>query len=397
MLRLSGLIILKSPQEMDSSSSEIGYTIGALFALIFSKPFLTEINPRNIDAHCVLLQGSNQSFRNSSSTDTTDTKLFQGAYWLSILPISFSILGFGILTAYKRCQPANFQITENQANLNSGKCNSWKMILLYALITVYMLFYHGNRSIFTFLLFSYAVLGPVKEDFTVGKALFLNGLFWTFYLTGIASMILLTKVIKRTEKHLVIYISKAAGCLIMAVVFILTKDIYGLELTTLVYGLSLGGLIMFIETIAKQQHIVADKLMSKMNFLSIASSMAIFPYMSLTLIHNYDWPGMTFIILGTSLGLLVVCALLVFFPFNLQRELMSLQYQHLRQGQQEDNGEKLHKEIKRLLGSATDPESGYQTTDDEVVFDKKRTKNDYETTDEKVVQTKVKKNRALVI
>eukprot|EP00112_Aurelia_sp_Birch-Aquarium-sp1_P008559 Seg1946.9 transcript_id=Seg1946.9/GoldUCD/mRNA.D3Y31 product="hypothetical protein" protein_id=Seg1946.9/GoldUCD/D3Y31 len=248
----------------------------------------------------------------------------------------------------------------------------WRVYGLRFVLFAVMFFYHGSYVIAAIVLFSYIMLGPFDID-AKKSCLLLMMLWFSFAFGLILQQIILLKV-TRTERRLGVAFAKSCICFIASILLMKIDNTNGLTLSLFVYMFFMAELGTVVHEALTKQGIVTDILVNKMRQFAEALAEAIFPVSTLSLMYHKGWHALSFTVLVISVMQFLACTVLALCPTGLHRDMLSLNYENLSTTgvEQGNNGKKIRKEIKRLLGGHTDQEVSYVTSEEEVVFDKKR-------------------------
>lgn len=248
----------------------------------------------------------------------------------------------------------------------------WRVYGLRFVLFAVMFFYHGSYVIAAIVLFSYIMLGPFDID-AKKSCLLLMMLWFSFAFGLILQQIILLKV-TRTERRLGVAFAKSCICFIASILLMKIDNTNGLTLSLFVYMFFMAELGTVVHEALTKQGIVTDILVNKMRQFAEALAEAIFPVSTLSLMYRKGWHALSFTVLVISVMQFLACTVLALCPTGLHRDMLSLNYENLSTTgvEQGNNGKKIRKEIKRLLGGHTDQEVSYVTSEEEVVFDKKR-------------------------
>ena len=357
----------------DLNKKAFALSIGAGLAPVISSPFLSTFtkvtNFSNQTATKSTTLPNSMKDRNSIFPGTVcpqDTD-FAKSFWLISAPCIILLLVF----CYTIFQSSGNQVTNESGSQAVRSSRDWKVYSFHFVLFAVVFFYRGLYRIAELVIFTYIILGPF--DINITKASLLVMMLWAAFAFGhIMQHIVLLKVV-RAERRLGITFFKACICFVMSILLLKIDNSNALTISLFVYMFFVSELGPLAQEILLNQGIITEPLARKISMYADAMAEAIFPVASLALMHSKGWQALAFVILVISVLQFLACTFLALCPLAVKRDMFSLNYENLSLNTQEDgNGRKIRKEIKKLLGGYTDHEVSYVTSEEEVVFDKKK-------------------------
>ena len=293
---------------------------------------------------------------------------FDKALLISTVPLYLLLLALLYMICRKSCDLQINQPDSPVVNLIAD----WRVYGIRFMLFSIMFFYHGSYVIAAVVLFSYIMLGPF--DINTTKSCLLLMMLWFSFAFGLILQHIILLKITRTERRLGVAFAKSCICFIASILLMKIDNTNGLTLSLFVYLFFMAELGTVAQEALVKQGIVTDTLSKTMRQFAEALAEAIVPVSTLSLMFHKGWHALSFTVLVISVMQFLACTVLALCPTGLHRDMLSLNYENLSTTgvEQGNNGKKIRKEIKRLLGGYTDQEVSYVTSDEEVVFDKKR-------------------------
>lgn len=351
-------------------------SVGAALSPMISSPFLKKMTKH--DHYSNYTTKAYSLLQNDVSvakpvipgiTCPTEVDYFAKSFWLATIPCVLLL----IATCY-----SIFCSTEHSFKCESGnhaRCNSnWSVYIFRVVLFAVLFLYQGIYRIVELVMFTYIILGPF--DINSSKASLLVMMLWSAFAFGhILQHIILLKVV-RAERQLGIVFIQSCICFVMSILLLKIGNSNMLTISLFVYMFFVSELGPLAQEIFLNQGILTDVLTKKLSMYADAMAEAIFPVASLALMYHKGWQAFGFTCLVISIIQFLACTFLALCPSPVRRDMLSLNYENLSLNTQEDgNGRKIRKEIKKLLGGYSDQGVSYITSDEEVVFDTRRQQN----------------------
>ena len=351
--------------------------IGAAIAPVISSPFFTTVTKYD--------PGSNHTAQISNILEAKKhlklISIFPGticppesnfgkSFWLTVVPCIILLL----IHCYFVFQDSTSPIGSNLEQANGNRNGNLRLHFLNLVLFAVLFLYKGVYRLMELVIFTFIVLGPFEINNTKAS-LFVMLLWIAFAFAHILQQIIFLKIF-RTERQLAIVFIKACICFVMSVVLLKTDSTNALTISLFLYMFFLSELGPLGQDIFLKQSITTVHLSWKLEIFADAFAEIMFPAMSLALMYKKGWQALAFVIIAISVLQFLACSLLALCPLAVKRDILSLNYEHLSSNKHEDgNRRRMRKEISKLLGGYTDQEVSYVTSDEEVVFDKRRQKN----------------------
>lgn len=359
----------------DLNKRSFALSIGAAIAPVISSPFLTTVvksSPgwnNTIQKHTLIADKHHQSLMISIFPGTLcpHESNFGKSFWLTIVPCVILLI---ILCYFLFQSSANsIRIDLEQGVLRNSK--DWIVYASNLLLFTVVFFYRGIYRIAELVIFVYIIIGPFDINKTKAS-LFLMMLWIAFAFGHILQQIINLKVVQ-AERQLAVVFFKSCICLIVSIFLLKIDGTNALTISLVVYMFVVSELGPMGQEILLKQGVTTERLMWRLAMFADALAEMIFPASALALMYSRGWQVLTFVILAISVLQFLACSALALCPLAAKRNVLAMDYENLSMNKQEDgNRRKMRKEISKLLGGYTDHEVSYATSDEEVVFDKRR-------------------------
>ena len=292
---------------------------------------------------------------------------FGKSFWLTIVPCAVLL----IILCYFLFQSSTSSIRHDTEQGVVRNSQDWTVYASNLLLFTVVFFYRGIYRIAESVFFVFIILGPFDINKTKAS-LFLMILWIAFAFGHILQQIINLKVV-RAERKLGIVFFKSCICLIVSILLLKIDNTDALTISLLVYMFVVSELGPMGQDILLKQGVTTERLMWKLAMFADTLAEMIFPASALALMYTKGWRVLTFVILAISVLQFLACSALALCPLAAGRNVLAMDYENLSMNKQEDgNRRRMRKEISKLLGGYTDHEVSYATSDDEVVFDKRR-------------------------
>ena len=350
--------------------------VGAAIAPVISSPFFTTVTKYN--------PGSNQTTQTSNMVEAKKhlklISIFPGtvcpiesnfgkSFWLTVIPCVILLLVQCYFVFQDSTSPIGSSLEQTDCNSN----RNWKMYVLNLALFAVVFLYRGVYRLMELVIFTFIIAGPFEIGNTKAS-LFVMLLWVAFAFAHILQQIIFLKIV-RTESQLGIVFIKACICFVISIVLLKTDSTNALTISLFLYMFFISELGPLGQDIFLKQSITTRRLSWKLEVIADALAEIIFPAMSLSLMYRKGWQTLAFVIIAVSVLQFLACSLLTLCPWAVKRDILSLNYEHLSSNKHEDgNRRRIRREISKLLGGYTDQEVSYVTSDEEVVFDKRRQK-----------------------
>ena len=350
--------------------------VGAAIAPVISSPFFTTVTKYN--------PGSNQTAQTSNMVEAKKhlklISIFPGtvcpiesnfgkSFWLTVVPCVILLLVQCYFVFQDSASPIGSSSEQTDCNSN----RNWRMYVLNLALFAVVFLYRGVYRLMELVIFTFIIAGPFEISNTKAS-LFVMLLWVAFAFAHILQQIIFLKIV-RTESQLGIVFIKACICFVMSIVLLKTDSTNALTISLFLYMFFISELGPLGQDIFLKQNITTRRLSWKLEVIADALAEIMFPAMSLSLMYRKGWQTLAFVIIAVSVLQFLACSLLTLCPWAVKRDILSLNYEHLSSNKHEDgNRRRIRREISKLLGGYTDQEVSYVTSDEEVVFDKRRQK-----------------------
>ena len=365
----------------DLNKRSFALSIGAAIAPVISNPFMTTVaqaDPIGNKTAQKLSTITNIKYHESMVISIFPGTLcplnsdFGKSFWLTIVPCIVMLL----MLCYFMFQNSTSTTSndfEHRRDSSRGSSKDRKVYAFHTLLFIVIFFYRGFYRLAELVFFSYIILSPFEIN-KVKACLFVMILWAAFAFGHILQQIVTLKVVG-SEKQLGIVFFKACVCLIISIALLNAESTNALTINLFVYMLFVSELGPLGQEILLKQGTVSGHMTGKLAMVADALAEALFPAVSLALMYTKGWHAVAFVILAISLFQFLASSALALCQLAIKRDTLSLNYETLSSNKQDDgNRRRIHKEVSRLLGGYTDHEVSYATSDEEVVFDKRRRK-----------------------